>query len=304
MGANLGIDHLEGVVYACYLCDILGLDTMSTGGVIGFAMEAIERGHLAPADFEGIDLRFGDYRAVHRVIEMIAYREGIGDQMAEGVRRFSGQVGHDSYQYAMHTKGLEMPGYEPRGLPGHGLGYMTGDKGGEHVQGYMVGYETGLTWRGRDFPRFGIENKAECLINVQNYQAGTNTLVKCDFTKSSTEEAGGIKPEGFAAMLGAATGRQIQGSDLLRVGERIWNLTRLFNLREGFTRADDRLPYRCQEQGLPDPEFAGRRVSRKDQDYMLDDYYRLRGWDDQGIPTSSKLTELGLAEQGRELGIV
>ncbi len=297
MGSNLGIDHLEGVAYACHLCDVLGLDTISAGGVIGFAMEALERGHLRPEDVDGLDLKFGSYKAVHRVLEMIAFRQGIGDVLAEGVKRAAEQVGQDSYKYAVHTKGLEMPGYDPRGLPGHGLGYMTGDKGGEHTQGYMVGYEAwGGTWRGRKFERFGVEGKAEVLVWLQNRQVGTNTLVKCDFT--------GIALETFAEMLSAVTGTEYTAEDINLVGERIYNLTRLFNLREGFTRKDDDVAYRCREDPLPDEPVKGRRLTREDLDYMLDDYYQIRGWDEQGVPTPKKLKELGLEADGQHLGIL
>jgi len=305
MGSNLGLDHLEGVAYACHLCDVLGLDTMSAGGVIGFAMEALERGHLRPEDVDGLDLKFGGHKAVHRILEMIAFRHGIGDVLAEGVKRAAEQIGQDSYKYAVHTKGLEMPGYDPRGLPGHGLGYMTGDKGGEHVQGYMAGYEAwGWPWRGRRFGRFDVEGKAEVLIWLQNYQVGTNTLVKCDFTRATSEESGGISPGTFAEMLSAVTGTEYTGEEINFIGERIYNLTRLFNLREGFTRKDDDVAYRCREDPLPDEPVKGRRLTREDLDYMLDDYYRLRGWDEQGVPTPTKLKELGLEEDGRRQGIV
>jgi aldehyde:ferredoxin oxidoreductase len=186
-----------------------------------------------------------------------------------------------------------MPGYDPRGLPGHGLGYMTGDKGGEHVQGYMVGYEAhGRIWRGRQFERFGVEGKAEVLIWLQDYQVGTNTLVKCDFAKANNAE-----------MLSAATGTEYTDEDINLIGERIYNLTRLFNLREGFTRQDDDVAYRCREDPLPDEPVKGRRLTREDLDYMLDDYYQLRGWDKQGVPTPGKLRELGLEADGRQLGI-
>jgi aldehyde:ferredoxin oxidoreductase len=305
MGANLGMDHLEGVAYACHLCDTLGLDTMSAGAVIGWTMEALERGHLSPADVENLDLTWGNYRAVHRALEMIAHRRGIGDLLAEGVKRASERVGQESYKYALHTKGLEIPGYDPRGLPAHGLGYMTGDKGGEHVQGYTVGFEAwGGTWRGRTFDRFGVEGKAELVIWIQNLQVGTNTLVKCDFTKGSSDQGGGTTLETFAEMLSAVTGSEYTADDLLRLGERIFNLTRLFNLREGFTRADDDVAYRCRTDPLPDPGVEGRVLTRQDLDYMLDDYYRLRGWDERGLPSAAKLEELGLAEDGQRQGII
>jgi len=305
MGANLGIDHLEGLAYACHLCDLYGVDTMSAGGVIGFAIEAAQRGDLSPAQLEGLDLRFGAYKDVHRLLGMIARREGIGDLLAEGVRRAAQAIGGESYKYALHTKGLEMPGYDPRGLPGHGLGYMTGDKGGEHVQGYMPDFEyRGYPWRGgeREVERFALEGKAEIVIWLQNYQVGTNTLVKCDFVKRYAEDGGSPTPSELAEFLSAATGRARSSDDIELVGERIWNLIRLYNLREGITRQDDDLPYRIREEELQDPPAEGRKLSRPDLDRMLDEYYRLRGWGADGVPGASKLAELGLAAEGRAVG--
>jgi aldehyde:ferredoxin oxidoreductase len=306
MGANLGIDHLEGLAYACHLCDLYGLDTMSAGGVIGFAIEAAQRGDLSPAQQEGLDLRFGAYQQVHRLLGMIARREGIGDLLADGVRRAAQAIGGESYKYALHTKGLEMPGYDPRGLPGHGLGYMTGDKGGEHVQGYMPDFEyRGYPWRGgeREVERFALEGKAEIVIWLQNYQVGTNTLVKCDFVKRYSEDGGSPTPSELAEFLSAATGRACGSDDVELVGERIWNLIRLYNLREGITRQDDDLPYRIREEELQDPPAEGRKLSRLDLDRMLDEYYRLRGWGAVGVPGASKLAELGLAKEGQDLGV-
>jgi aldehyde:ferredoxin oxidoreductase len=297
MGTNLGIDHLEGLAYACHLCDLYGLDTMSAGGVIGFAMEAAQRGDLAGGQLGGLDLRFGAYKSVHRLLGMIARREGLGDLLAEGVKRAAKRLGHETYKYALHTKGLEMAGYDPRGLPGQGLGYMTGDKGGEHVQGYMPDFEyRGYPWRGTTLERFGLEGKAEVVIRLQNYQVGTNTLVKCDFVKRYDEDGGSPTPADFADLLSVTTGVSYTPQDIELVGERVWNLVRLYNLREGMGRADDVLPYRIREEELPDPPVRGRKLSQNDQDRMLDEYYQLRGWDANGVPTVAKLAELGLTE--------
>ena len=304
MGANLGIDNLEGLAYACHLCDLYGLDTMSAGGVIGFAMEATERGDLAKGDLDGLDLRFGAYQEVHRLLGMIAQREGIGDLLAEGVKRASEAIGGDSFKYGLHTKGLEMPGYDPRGLPGQGLGYMTGDKGGEHVQGYMPDFEyRGYPWQNAEVDRFALKGKAEIVIWLQNYQVGTNTLVKCDFVKRYAEDGGSPTPSEFAEFLTSVTGRTCSPEDIEFVGERIWNLTRLYNLREGITRQDDDLPYRIRAEALQDPPVAGCKLSQRDLDTMLDEYYRLRGWDVNGVPSAAKLAELGLAGEGRSQGI-
>lgn len=304
MGANLGIDNLEGLAYACHLCDLYGLDTMSAGGVIGFATEAAERGDLTKGDLDGLDLRFGAYQEVHRLLGLIAHREGIGDVLAEGVKRASEAIGGDSFKYGLHTKGLEMPGYDPRGLPGQGLGYMTGDKGGEHVQGYTPDFEyRGYPWHDTEVDRFALKGKAEIVIWLQNYQVGTNTLVKCDFVKRYAEDGGSPTPSEFAEFLTSVTGSTCSPEDIEFVGERIWNLIRLYNLREGITRQDDDLPYRIREEALQDPPVVGSKLSQGDLDTMLDEYYRLRGWGVNGVPSAAKLAELGLAAEGHSQGI-
>jgi aldehyde:ferredoxin oxidoreductase len=287
LGSNLGIDNVEDLQYAAHLCDIYGMDTMSTGGVIGFAIEAYERGLITAEDTGGLELAFGAARAIHELIGQVARREGIGDLLAEGVKRAAEALGDEAAAFAMHGKGLETPGYEPRGLPAHALGYATGDRGGCHERSYTVHYEMrGVPFKGRPVDRFTREGKPEMSIAVQNATAGTDTLIRCHFTPLSNATC--------AELLNAATGWEISPDYFDVVGERIWNLTRLFNLREGFTRADDDLPIRVKEEGLPDPPVMGQRISQEDLDAMLEEYYRLRGWDEQGVPSEAKLAALGL----------
>jgi len=222
------------------------------------------------------------------MIKKIAHREGIGDLLAQGVKRVSERLGGEALKIAMHTKGLETPGYETRGMPGHALGYATGDRGGDHERSYMVHYEArGALWQGRPVDSFAREGKAEIQIYTQNTTAGNDTLILCHFANE-------VGIETAIEMLNAATGSNLTEEDLFIVGERVWNITRLFNLREGFTRADDDLPVRVKEEPLPDPRVKGQRISQEDLDYMLDDYYRLRGWDENGVPTEEKLTALGI----------
>lgn len=289
MGSNLGLRRAEDLQMASHRCDMLGLDTMSTGVTIAFATEAYERGLLSREDLGGIEPGWGKIEAVLVLIERIARREGIGDLLAEGVKRASEILGGDAPRFAMHTKGLETPGYEPRGMPGHALGYATGDRGGDHERSYLVHYEArGALWRGRPVDPFAREGKAELLIEQQNRTAANDTLILCHF-------AGEIGFETSLALLNAATGQEHTLTELYRVGERVWNLTRLFNLRAGFTRADDDLPWRFKEEPLTEPRVRGQRISQADLDFMLDEYYRLRGWDQHGVPTAAKLAELGIS---------
>ena len=287
LGSNLGISRVEDLQYAAHLCDVYGLDTMSTGGVIGFAIEAYERGIINADDTDGLVLAFGAAPVILELITRIAHRKGIGELLAEGVKRVSEAWGQETRAFAMHSKGLETPGYEPRGLPGLALGYATGDRGGDHERSYTVHFEMrGALYNLKPVDRFTRQGKPEISIAVQNQKAGTDSLISCHFTPVSVPTC--------AELLNAATGWEIAHDYLDLVGERVWNLTRLFNLREGFTRADDDLPVRVKEEGLPDPVVKGQRIPQADLDAMLDEYYRLRGWDDQGVPTVEKLASLGL----------
>jgi len=288
LGSNLGISKVEDLQYANYLCDLYGMDTMSTGVAVGFAIEAFQRGLISLEDLGGLELDFGASDSIHQLIGKIARREDIGDLLAEGVKRASEQLGGDAPRFAMHTKGLETPGYEPRGLPGHALGYAVADRGGDHERGYLVHYEMrGELWQGQPVDRFSREGKAEILIDFQNHWSGSDTLIACHYALQVTLEV-------YAELLNEATGFDMDADYFALVGERIWNMTRLFNLREGFTRADDDLPIRVKEEGLPDQPVKGQRIRQKDLDYMLDDYYRLRGWDENGVPSEAKLDSLGL----------
>jgi len=289
LGSNLGLARAEDLQYASHLCDMLGLDTMSTGVTIAFATEAFQRGLLSREDLDGIELAWGAAGPLMQLIEKIARREGIGDLLAEGVRRAAEHLGGEAPTFAMHSKGLETPGYEPRGMPGHALGYATGDRGGDHERSYLVHYEArGALWHGQPVDPFAREGKAQILIETQHATAGNDTLILCHF-------AGEIEPGARIEMLNAATGEDHTWEQLCKVGERVWNLTRLFNVREGFARADDDLPIRFKEEPLPDPRVRGQRISQQDLDMMLDEYYQLRGWDENGVPTQETLNRLGVA---------
>ncbi len=288
MGSNLGLKRAEDLQYASHLCDVLGLDTMSTGVTIAFATEAHRRGLLSTGDLDGIDLDWGAAGAIHEMIRKIAYREGVGGLLAEGVKRFSERLGGEALRFAMHTKGLETPGYEPRGMPGQALGYATGDRGGDHERSYVVHYEArGVPWLGQPVDPFARQGKAEIQVFTQNSTAANDTLILCHFAREMGEDTA-------IELLSAATGEEWTTEALHTVGERAWNITRLFNLREGFTRADDDLPIRVKEEPLPDPRVKGQRISQEDLDCMLDDYYQLRGWDRNGVPTEEKLSALGI----------
>ncbi|MBC7356273.1 MAG: aldehyde ferredoxin oxidoreductase family protein [Desulfomicrobiaceae bacterium] len=288
MGSNLGIHDVRAVAHLVKLCDTYGIDSMSAAGVIGFAFEAAQEGVLrAPAE---IQLSFGSIAGAEYLLRTIAYQDSeLGRLLGQGVKRASEALGHGTEQYAMHVKGLESPAWGPRGTPGMGLAYMTADRGGCHQRGFMIAYEIGgRQYQGRTVDPYSLEGKAEILKGEQDYLAGTDALVKCDFG------AFAIPAEVYARLLQAATGRKTAPEFFHILGERIWNQTRLFNIREGLRAEDDRLPRRVVEEPLPDGPHAGQRISEADMAFLKADYYRVRGWDEQGRPTPQTQARLGI----------
>jgi aldehyde:ferredoxin oxidoreductase len=274
-GAQCGIDDLAAIIEANARCNDLGLDTISTGSTIGCAMELAELGHVDS------ELRFGRADLLAPTIEDIAYRRGLGEELAEGSRRFA--AGHGAPELSMSVKGLEMPAYDPRGMQGQGLLYATSNRGACHMRGNMLGLEVlGLP---KLIDRLQVQGKSSYVILHQDVAAAIDSLVVCKFTNMAVAE------EYFARVLGAVTGVEFSTGDLIRVGERVWNLERLYNLREGFSAADDTLPPRLLEEPVTDGPSEGW-VSHLAP--MLAEYYRARGWNAQGVPTQEKLEALEL----------
>ena len=282
LGSDCGVGSIEAVAHASMLCDDLGLDTISTGNSIAFAMECYERGLLTVEDTDGLELKFGNADAEIEMVKKIAYRKGLGNLLAEGVRRASKKIGDGSEKFAMHVKGLEIPGYDPRGAFGMALAYATSDRGACHQRAWTVRAEI----EGKLEPRFSTKGRARFVKETQDERAMCFSLVLCDFAP--------LEVKHFVELLNKATGFNFTVEDYLKTGERIWNLTRLFNVREGITRKDDTLPPRFMEEPLPEGATKGQVVTKEMLDEMLGEYYALRGWDKNGVPTEEKLKELGL----------
>lgn len=275
LGAQCGISDLETIAEANYLCNRLGLDTISVGVTIGFAMELQEKGVY------NTGLNFGDADKLLNLITDIALRKGTGADLAEGTRSLAAKWG--GQDFAMQVKGLELPAYDPRGVQGMGLGFATSNRGGCHLRAYMVGPEAlGVP---KMVDRFATSGKAGLTIFYQNINAAVDSLILCRFLGLAVSE------EYFARLLSAVTGETYQPQDLHIIGERIWNLERLFNLREGFARPDDTLPPRLLQEPVAAGPSCGRVVELAP---MLNEYYRFRGWNNEGMPTEAKLAQLGL----------
>ncbi len=282
-GAQCGVDDLAAIIEVNALCNDLGLDTISAGSTIACAMELSEKGYLDS------DLRFGRADVLAPCVEEMAYRRGLGAEMADGSLRLAARYGHP--ELSMTAKGLEMPAYDPRGLQGQGLLYATSNRGACHMRGNMIGLEVlGLP---KLIDRFQVHGKSSFVILNQNSNAAIDSLVVCKFTNM------GVADEYFARVLSSVTGVQYATGDMIKVGERVWNLERLYNNREGFSAKDDTLPLRLLSEAPADGPSKGW-VSNLEP--MLKEYYRSRGWNENGEPRPEKLQDLGLASLVQAVG--
>ncbi len=286
---SIDSSDIEASIAADELCDDLGIDTISTGVSIGFAYELFEKGLISKSDTDGLELRFGDPAPMVDLVRKIGMREGIGDQLAEGTMRAAASIGQGSDLYAIHVKGMELPAYEPRGAKTQGYNYATASIGASHCYGY-----SGQDIFGAPIPRPTdrfAEDYPDVVIFNQNGTAANETGVICLFSGTW-----GWVQTHLAPMLAAARGMEklADNDHLDRVGDRIINLERAFNLREGKGRSDDYLPKRLRTEPLQTrgADGEGQMVSRHDE--FLDKYYELRGWSKEGVPLPEKLKELGI----------
>jgi len=284
--------NLESIAKANDLCNRLGIDTISAGVSIAFAMECFEKGIITKADTGGNGLRWGDSDAIIEMIRRIGNNEDFGSVLGQGVKRASEKIGRDAESYAMHVKGLEMSLHEPRRWWSMGLAYSTSNRGACHLQGTPLYLEWGLLQPEFGYPEkltpFTIEGKAAATKFHQDLGAVMTALGMCSFVSS------GVVPWTIiAAAYSAVTGLETDHWGLLKLGERIWNLKRLFNVEMGVTEKDDTLPERFLDEPLMAGPIAGKTVPLGP---MLKEYYELRGWSDQGKPQDHKLAELSLNE--------
>ncbi len=282
LGALCGVSDLAAVTKANFLCSEYGIDTISTGATIACAMELFESGVLSEQEI-GFPLKFGDAAAMVRAVIMTGDREGFGDILADGSYRLAQRYGHP--ECFMGSKRLEMSAYSPRVFQGMALQYATSNRGACHVRGNTVAAE--LYGIPRYMPPEVMEQKEEMVRRpFQNSTAFVDSTGICLFTKFA------ITHREICALLAPATGIDFSFDRSIEQGDRIWNIERMFNLKAGFTRADDILPERVCEPSPDGPRAGSRALLQKN----LDTYYQLRGWDEMGRPTAIKLKELGLED--------
>ena len=283
LGSNCGIAGLEPIIRANYLCNELGMDTISAGGTVSAAMELYEKGYVEKDELEGgPELKFGSEEALVYWMEKMGRGEGFGKKMAEGSYRLCEMYGHP--EFSITVKKQELPAYDPRGIQGIGLTYSVSNRGACHVRGYTIAPE--IVGIPEKLDPWETEGKAMWCKIFHDLTAAIDSSGLCLFTSFA------LGAEEYAAFLSHGTGVEISPEELLKKGERVWNLERLFNLREGLNpEKEDTLPRRLLTEPIPSGPSEGK-ISRLNE--MLPEYYKLRGWDEKGIPTGEKLSELGL----------
>jgi len=297
LGAQCGVSDMNAITMANYLCNEYGLDTITAGSTIAFALECYEKGILTKEQTDGLELKFGDGELVVGLIEKIAYREGIGNLLAQGSKAMSEKLGQGSEHFAMHVKGLELPAYDPRAAKITGLGYVTANRGGDHITAYVQG-PTFI-----DAPFLLVEDstiedpfvanpaEAKVVIDLENALTMFDCIGACKFM-------GILLPaEDYVQLISHATGWDFKVADFRKSGERIYNLMRAFCVREGITREADTLPKRLMEDPLPKGPAEGMVIDKDTLEMLKDAYYEMRGWDKEtGKPSAEKLAELGLED--------
>jgi aldehyde:ferredoxin oxidoreductase len=286
LGSNCGIADINTVAKANLLCDELGIDTISTGNVIGFAMECYQHGIIDKDDTDGLDLRFGNEEAYLRLIQAIGNREGLGQILSQGVRKAAEKFGSESSSFAMHSKGLEWSAYECRGALGQALGYALVDRGADHNRIWCTDFFISPD-------KASPQAMAELAFKHQRSRSACDLLGICRFVSYQ------FSFDYYARMLSQATGLQTSTDDVMKASERVFNLTRLYNIREGFTRKDDSVPMRCFVDQVPSGPTKGKVLDPELFNRGLESFYALSGWDKEtGVPLRSKLRDLDLEGRG------
>jgi aldehyde:ferredoxin oxidoreductase len=281
-GADCGVDDLNAITEANFLCNELGIDTISAGTTIACAMELYEKGYIDKEELEnGPELNFGSSESIVYYTKQLAYREGFGDKLAMGSYRLADSKGHP--ELSMSVKKQELPAYDPRGVQGHGLNYVTSNRGGCHVRGYMISPE--IIGAPEKLDPQELKGKPEWVKIFQDLTAVIDSVGMCLFTSFA------LGLDDYREIVNAGTDFNYNSDELLQVGERIYNLERKFNLEAGISPKEDTLPKRFTEDPLPDGPQKGAISKFKE---ILPKYYEERGWTPEGQISQNKLNELGL----------
>ncbi len=295
LGPLCGVSDPNTVIRAAAICDDLGMDTISAGVTIAWAMECFDRGLITQDDADGVDLRFGGDAALLDILERIGRRNGLGDLLAQGCKRAAERLGGNSGDWAMHVKGLEMPGYEPRSLKTMALGLAVTPRGACHNR--SSAYEADFSDR---VDRLTVDDQRGLIAaRSEDFSAVLDSLIWCKFLRKAFDDF----YQESAQVYSMITGWDMSADDLRVAGERINNLKKLFNIREGWHREDDTLPPRVLREQLTSEVVAGVGLSKEELDYMIRGYYYARGWTQDGLIPESKITGLGLSDLLRDVPV-
>ena len=306
LGTNCMIANPEAVQQAFSLCQRYGIDVISTGSTIAFAMECFEKGLITKNDTDGIELTWGNHQAMIEMVRKIGEREGFGKLLGEGVKRAGERIGGIASEYALHVKGLEFPAHDPRISPTWSLRYATGSIGAAHMEPLQAEELEGIGILPGPCPEIGypalldrFEEKGKAALTAKGQDLGAllDSLTICIFL---WQEGLIRQPAIYLDLLNSATGLDMQLDEFLLTGERIFNLKRMFSVRRGISRKDDILPPRILTHKLT---TGGTQGYIPHLGLMLNEYYSSRGWSEEGIPTRERLTKLGLEECLREAAI-
>jgi aldehyde:ferredoxin oxidoreductase len=291
-GPYCGVDRLDATIKAIEYCNLYGVDAIGTGIIVGFGMECYEKGLISKEDTGGLELEFGNAEAMVEMTKKISLREDIGDLLAEGVQRAAAKIGGGSEHFAMHIKGVEVTGYEIRGLKTCALGYAVSRRGADHQRHGSYGWDLG-----GKVDRFSADKeRGKLVMGDEDTYCVFDSMILCKFTRRIWDF------DLIAKTYSIVTGIPMTGQEILQAGERMSNLARLYNIREGLTRKDDTLPPRVMKDPIPDGVAKGSFVSQEELDILLDGYYEARGWTKQGVPKKAKIKALGLNEYANIIG--
>jgi aldehyde:ferredoxin oxidoreductase len=289
MGPYCGVDRLDAIIKGMDLCNYYGIDAISAGVIVGFAMDCYENGILSDTDVDGINARFGNHEALVQLIEKMGKREGIGNVLAEGVKVAGEKIGKEAEKLGQHIKGVEVTGYDLRCLKTAALGFAVSFRGADHNRHGAYAFDV----KGKVNRLVAEKGRGKMVKDMEDIYTLIDSLIVCKFSRGAYYK----ELEDMTKLYTLVTGIELTPAELKRAGERINNVARLFNIREGLGRKDDTLPYKVMHLPIPDEgPSKGAYVSQEELDLLLDDYYIARGWTREGIPTIEKLKELGMED--------
>ena len=287
MGPYCGIDKLDAIIKGMELANYYGLDAISAGVIVGFAMDCYENGLLSQQDFGGLDAQFGNSEALLQILEKMGKREGIGEVLADGVRIAAQKIGKGAEKLAQHIKGLEVTGYDLRCLKTAALGFAVSFRGADHNRHGAYAFDV----KGKVDRLKAEKGRGKLVRDMEDTYALIDSLIVCKFSRGTYYK----EMEDMAKLYNLVTGIEMTPEELKKSGERINTVARLINIREGLGRKDDTLPWKVMNMPIPDEgPVKGAFVTQDELDLLLDDYYESRGWTLEGVPTTEKLKELGM----------